>query len=41
MQKSIWQGNADLPSFPSLEGTVKTDVLVVGGGISGILCAYF
>ena len=41
MQKSIWQDNADLPSFPSLEGTVKTDVLVVGGGISGILCAYF
>ncbi|MBO5945338.1 MAG: FAD-dependent oxidoreductase, partial [Clostridia bacterium] len=27
-------------SFPSLSGTKSTDVLIIGGGIAGILCAY-
>ena len=29
-----------LPSFPSLEGDRKTDVLIIGGGMAGLLCAY-
>lgn len=29
-----------MPSFPSLEGDAKTDVLIIGGGMTGILCAY-
>lgn len=38
---SIWTRNVDMPHFPTLEGEVKTDVLIIGGGITGILCAYF
>ncbi|MGN1142560.1 MAG: FAD-dependent oxidoreductase [Oliverpabstia sp.] len=38
---SIWAETEKLPGFPTLEGSVKTDVLIIGGGIAGILCAYF
>lgn len=38
---SIWTRSADLPSFPQLQGDKKTEVLIVGGGMAGILCAYF
>ena len=38
---SIWTKSMDLPSFPQLQGDKKTDVLIVGGGMAGILCAYF
>ncbi|MGN1161906.1 MAG: NAD(P)/FAD-dependent oxidoreductase, partial [Candidatus Fimenecus sp.] len=37
---SVWSDNSSLPSFPTLNGDKKTDVLVVGGGIAGLLCAY-
>ena len=36
---SIWM-NTSLPSFPPLEGDLKTDVLIIGGGMAGLLCAY-
>lgn len=39
--ESIWMKEIKLPHFESLAGNVKTDVLIVGGGITGILCAYF
>ncbi|MBQ7032905.1 MAG: FAD-dependent oxidoreductase [Clostridia bacterium] len=39
MNKSIWTENVQLPSFEKLEGDIKTDVLVIGGGLCGILCA--
>lgn len=38
---SIWTESADLPHFPTLKGNQKTDVLIIGGGIAGILCAHF
>lgn len=38
---SIWTENIDLPHFKSLEGDMNTDVLIIGGGMAGILCAYF
>lgn len=38
--KSIWQQNVQLPSFPALNSEIKTDVLIIGGGIAGILTAY-
>ncbi len=38
---SVWTETIKLPEFKSLEGDVKTDVLIIGGGITGILCAYF
>ncbi len=37
---SIWEENVNMPKFKPLEGNVKTDVLIIGGGIFGILCAY-
>ena len=37
---SIWTRTVQPPSFPPLEGSRKTDVLVIGGGITGILCAW-
>lgn len=40
MMKSIWQGTP-LPAFSSLKGDKKTDILVIGGGITGLLCAHY
>lgn len=37
---SIWSDSAKLPVFESLKTDVKTDVLIIGGGITGLLCAY-
>ncbi len=37
---SIWTKTAQLPSFESLRGNIKTDVLIIGGGLAGLLCAY-
>lgn len=38
---SIWTKTVTMPSFPALEGDIKTDVLIIGGGMAGILCAHF
>lgn len=37
---SIWLQTAQLPTFNSLRSDLKTDVLVIGGGMAGLLCAY-
>ena len=37
---SIWKKDLSQARFEKLEGNKKTDVLIVGGGIAGILCAY-
>ena len=39
--KSLWQSTSELPHFSKLEDDIKTDVLIIGGGIAGILTAYF
>lgn len=39
MHQSVW--HIDLPVFRQLEGDIKTDVLIIGGGMSGLLCAYY
>lgn len=39
--ESIWQKGVQLPPFPKLNGDISTDVLIIGGGITGILTAYF
>lgn len=41
MEKSVWKDSTSLPKFNKLEGDKKTDVLIIGGGLCGILCAYF
>lgn len=38
--KSLWLYENKFPQFPSLHGEHKTDVLIIGGGLCGILCAY-
>ena len=37
--KSIWN-DTEKNEFNPLRGNVKADVLIIGGGIAGILCAY-
>lgn len=41
MSKAVWYNNFKLPEHDELSGDIKTDVLVIGGGICGLLCAYF
>ena len=38
--ESYWQKTAELPQFPTAEGDLRTDVLVIGGGFAGLLTAY-
>ena len=37
--KSIWTATSKMPRFPSLQEDARTDVLVIGGGMAGLLCA--
>lgn len=37
---SIWIQTARLPEFNPLRSDLKTDVLIIGGGMAGLLCAY-
>lgn len=39
MTESIWRRDDVLPRYPQPERDLKTDVLVIGGGLAGILCA--
>lgn len=41
MGNSIWSESASLPQFKSLQENIHTDVLIIGGGMCGILCAYY
>ena len=37
---SIWTKTARLPEFEALKADLKTDVLIIGGGLAGLLCAH-
>ncbi len=37
---SIWSETTTFPSFEPLTQDTKTNVLIIGGGIAGLLCAY-
>ena len=38
--ESIWTATCEIPRYPPLKGDLRTDVLVIGGGMAGILCAH-
>ncbi|MDE6421136.1 MAG: FAD-binding oxidoreductase, partial [Lachnospiraceae bacterium] len=38
---SVWSKTVHLPHFEALQESKKTDVLIIGGGMAGVLCAYF
>ncbi|HIZ55559.1 MAG TPA: FAD-dependent oxidoreductase [Firmicutes bacterium] len=37
---SLWEQESGKTRFESLNHDIKTDVLIIGGGMAGILCAY-
>ena len=37
---SLWEKTWKMPAFAPLEGDRSTDVLIIGGGLAGVLCAY-
>lgn len=36
---SVWEKDAHLPQFPRLQKDLHADVLIIGGGLAGLLCA--
>lgn len=38
--ESMWTKGMQMPQFAPLQGNMKTDVLIIGGGLAGLLCAY-
>ena len=38
--ESVWEKTASKPRFDALNKNKNVDVLIIGGGITGILCAY-
>ena len=40
MKRSVWRAETQAPKFPELSGDVKTEVLIIGGGMAGVLCAH-
>lgn len=35
---SLWHATAQKSRFPTLEGDIKTDIVIVGGGLAGLMC---
>lgn len=40
MRKSVWVDTCEIPTFESLDGDKKCDILIIGGGMAGLMCAY-
>lgn len=40
MINSVWANDITMPQFSSLDHDLKTDVLIVGGGMAGLFCAH-
>ena len=39
-QRSLWESTIQRPSFAPLPESSATDVLIIGGGLTGLLCAH-
>ena len=37
--ESLWEQTWEQPEFPAQDGDKNTDVLIIGGGMAGVLCA--
>ena len=37
--ESLWRKTVQMPGFEALKSDIKTDVLIIGGGLAGLLCA--
>lgn len=37
---ALWTETSSIPSFGRLDQNICTDVLIIGGGLAGVLCAY-
>ena len=40
-QNSFWLRNTTLPAFPVLSGEISREAVVIGGGLCGILTAFY
>lgn len=38
--QSLWIATTEKPNYPRLEEDIKTEILIIGGGIAGITCGY-
>ncbi len=38
--KSVWNFEIERPKFEALKGDSKVDVVIIGGGMSGLICGY-
>lgn len=38
---SVWSDHINMPQFPQLRKDINTEVLIIGGGMCGILCAHY
>ena len=38
---SLWTENIEMPEFPTLEKDIRTQGLIIGGCMAGVLCDYF
>ena len=38
--RSVWTETSEMVRFDSLSQDIKTNVLIIGGGLAGVLCAY-
>ncbi len=39
--RSYWMASTESQDYPALDRDINVDVLIVGGGLTGITCAYF
>jgi len=38
--RSVWQEKEEISAYPEVSGSISTEILVIGGGMAGILCAW-